>query len=1345
MGQVDDLRAAGFGEDDVTQWVGKERERLTGAGFNDQEVNEHLGIRPDPELSKPFLNRLMAGTRAEEYGRKLVDFGKRVGGAAAEGAKIGWGTEPLGFSDKSVDELSRLGFLHPESAARNPLHLANDAVLYQGAKVADGLMRGLNSVVSATGAYGGALLDEIVGHDPTKPSEGQGLESKIMHGIDALTGDALKLGVTADARHNQSFKQDMMVMAQHAALLLGSGAVPTIETPRVGPNGLPEYAPVGSARVTAGDVSATARVFGDGAETPLLRGKVEKLYADHGLHPAEVVHDAQSDPVAAQNMISRDPTTGPTETGLMDPNAKDTKFGNNGGKPPAPPEEPPSKEVGPPLPPEDSTLADAQKKILDHMSINESNPKRGFNFDRLYEQFVDRFWPLEKEVRESVIKPEGTSEDPYRMVRLYAGWAGKADHMIEKGMFDFHTYENTGPGLRAILDPVKDDLNGFRAFIASARAKELQTRGIQTGFDPEAVQIVGAAGIKKYGAAFKQLVEYQNGVSKYLRDSGVLNDKAYAAMLEANRLFVPFHRVMGDDEAAWLGGGLQARNPIKKIEGSGREVIDPVESIIKNTYLLTQMAEKNVVGTKLVNLLLENEAHLARAGRAAEIEKLPLQLDKPNKGREVDFLRDGGMGHNGPPSAIEDLAAFLRDMGRGEGPGEIGVFYNGKREVYNVGEDLARAMKAMSSDTAGLIERAMAPFANTLRAGAVLDPSFAARHLMRDAIYAFVTTKEGVFTPMDMAKGLIGNIVKDADYWNWMKSGGGQVSIVSLDRAYMQDKIADLAQAGMFTRSWNVVVDPNATWLQKGKAIVGLPIQPISKYAIHPLQVITELALSSSHLGAFKKSMRRQEAAAPRIEPTLSLESPPKQIGFRSTVPAIAHPEGLPADGTQYMLRPGYTMDNAFTTDSAGKKMMLEAAWTSRDTAIDAQRMGTQMKTINSISVFANAKIQDTAVVLKMLKDNPVRGTIMVSAAITLPSVLMWAAFHDDSRYKELPPHERDTFWHFFTDKWEEANNPALMQQASERPPDQVMVVNGRTFLNNGTIFRYPKPFGAGVAFGSTAERLLDLYDGTPYAMKGLSHALLDATVGDLVPTAVAPILDQAMNRSGFTGRTLIPRHMEKRLPEYQYLPYTTEIAKKLGKITSAFPGVEDWRLQEESTGFGGFARALTSPIMIENYVRGWSGGLGTMALHFADWSGRKAGLLDDTANRAPMGLTDIPVVKAFVTRYPSATVKSVSEFYEAAGHEKMLQATIRAQAREGNLEAVQRVMAMQPLDVKLGEYTKAIGDHSKMIQMIDSNPKMEPYEKRQLIDGYYYSMIRIAQQGNEMLAQIRKAKEKQP
>lgn len=969
--------------------------------------------------------------------------------------------------------------------------------------------------------------------------------------------------------------------------------------------------------------------------------------------------------------------------------------GGSGGKPPGNdivPFQPPA-----PPPPPAGSLAAARQKILDRLSINESNAHRSYSVSQLYTDTVDKFFPISKARQGAELTAEN---DPYKLVRLFAGWTGKADHMLNEATFDFNTYENSGPSLKAILDPVKKDLDGFRAFMTAARAKELESRGLEHGFDKDAIQVYGSANISKYGPPLKQLVNYQNQLSAYLRDSGVLSDRAYAAMLEANKLFVPFHRVMGDDAVLGqkLGGAnMTAHNPIKAIEGSMKEVIDPIESIIKNTYLLTSMAEKNTVGTKLIDMLIDQRAHEAIDGRPPEMSAVPQITDETGNRAVSTFLEKNGV------KSDPDLVNVLRDATTPDREGEVSIFRDGTRFTYRVDADLANAMKGLDAQVIGWIERVLKPLASTLRAGAILDPTFAARHTVRDFLYSFIKTSDGVYTPLDSVKGLVGLVTKDNDYWNWQKGGGANSTMVSLDRRFLQENLDKLAgQSGLLTRSWNVVIDPQASWLQKGGTVLGLPFKAIGKYTIHPLQMTAELAMNMNHLGGFKRAMRTAEA---NVKP-----------------------------GTALTLRDGVSPAQGVDAASVGKADIQEAAWVSRNTGIDVARSGAKTQAWNMISAFMNAKIQDTTQVLEaMAGPKSVSTTLKIIAGITLPSLVNWWANKDDSRYRDLPEWEKDVFWPILTDKWE----PATADQAKVRAPDMVRLMpDGSYEVNNGHIWRVPKPFSTGVLFGSGAERLADLlYRQNPDAFKGFFHSMHESMVGDLTPNALTPILEQSANRVQYTGRTLIPQPLEKQLPEYQYANYTTELAKKLGQVIGAFPGIEEAKTEQAGQIGPGAARALSSPMLIENYVRGWTGSLGMYAMKAADLAGRKMDLLADPAH-APATLADYPIIRAFVARYPSANAQPISDFYEGYERNKIYYDTFMAQAKEGNVGALERIQKAGGMQMfsQLDDMKKVLGDHFTMIRTIDADPKMQPYEKRQLIDSLYYAMIQMGKQGNTVL-----------
>lgn len=965
-----------------------------------------------------------------------------------------------------------------------------------------------------------------------------------------------------------------------------------------------------------GDVEATRALREAGIkgtkfpdkETPGAKSYV--LYGDEGINITErYVLGGEKPELSALAAPSQKPAPGAAAGGA------------GGGKPPSGGGQPPAASAAPGAPAAPTTpAAIAQETVLSKISVGEKS-ERGFSFDRLYIDTVDDLFKINLDVKKSGLDLP-TAENPYRLARLTRGAPAKADMMLTRGTFDWNTYQTNGAALKDIVKPVADDLDGLRAYVASKRAIELDKRSIEPGIDLAAARKVVSAGRAKYGAIQKELVAYQDRVVTYLRDSGVISRDAYIAMKAANREYVPFFRVM--DEEGISGSGMKGgvRNPVKTIKGSERVIVDPIESIIKNTYLYTNLAERNAAGRAYIEMA-------NRSGRPADFYEAVPKPVRPTTVAEDEmaaFLKAQGI-----KDIPDDLLTVFRAHGEPLAKNEIAVFTDGKRQVYRVDPDIADAFKQMDRQSADFLTRMLAQPASLLRAGATITPEFITRNLVRDFFTAFITSK-GTFTPIDTLKGVTGVIRKDADWEQWVRGGGAHATMVSMDRNYLQKNIREITgQSGVGAHLWNVVRSP-----------------------VDVLRVASELAENATRLGEFKK------------------------------VQAIQGRAGV-----------------------TGKAASQEAAYAAREVTLDFARMGAKMRAYNMLTAFANAQIQGVDRIARAFKDNPTTTTMRALGGISIPSMLLWWANRDDPRVAEIPQWERDLYWIVPTEDH---------------------------------IYRIPKPFETGAVFGSAVERALEGFVAeNPDAYKHMTTSLLDAFTPSVVPTFAVPITEQFANRSTFTGRNLIPADAERLLPEYQYTPYTTELAKKLGELAGAFPGIREGRVDPDVNVANGVARALSTPVLIENYVRAWTGGLGMYALQIADAGLRKADLLPDPPTPAKK-LEEIPVVRAFMTRYPSASAQSIQDFHDDYSKDRRYFASWMAKAKEGDVIAMDRIRAIggERMFFQMDAIKDTLNQHSQMIRMVWKNPDMSPEDKRQIIDSYYYNMIQIGQTGKRALRAIR-------
>lgn len=379
---------------------------------------------------------------------------------------------------------------------------------------------------------------------------------------------------------------------------------------------------------------------------------------------------------------------------------------------------------------------------------------------------------------------------------------------------------------------------------------------------------------------------------------------------------------------------------------------------------------------------------------------------------------------------------------------------------------------------------------------------------------------------------------------------------------------------------------------------------------------------------------------------------------------------------------------------------IFEGGFASREVTVDFQRIGAKISALNSITAFQNISIQGLDRSIRAIKENP--GGVAAKAAlyITTPSILLWYANKDDARWKEIPRWQKDMFW---------------------------IVLTGDE--KTGTIYRIPKPQELGILFGSVPERLLEaFFNDNPHAMKDFGDTMQNLVTPAFVPDAISPAIETYFNKSLFTGAPIVPAAAEKNvLPELQQTPYTTESGKLLSKMVAAVPGMH--RSQ------------LASPAVIENAIKSWSGTLGGYALQLADQALTISGAVKPPLKPA-WTLADIPFVKAFVVRYPSASAQSIQDFYE--NYDKSVQdlGSVKLLAKQGDLEAMQKLVKSSELEgtlLKLNGFKEAMSKQNRYIQMIYANAQMTQDEKRQQIDGVYYLMIETAKRGNKMVEAAKK------
>lgn len=403
------------------------------------------------------------------------------------------------------------------------------------------------------------------------------------------------------------------------------------------------------------------------------------------------------------------------------------------------------------VPQGEASLSDIQVSVAPKRPKVEISPKA----QELKAQFLNRFDSVERFVRNvelergSKLKP---SENPMYYVKQFMGGGGIANYRIDNE-------------LTPILKQTKN-FDGLRQYLIARRMNELADRGIGKKANTaiaELTQKYGPDEIANFDKISTQLYAYQRNQLDQLLATGVISKQSYDNIIAKNQFYIPFNRVIPDVIAETTQGGQKISGAkklgsLKAIKGSEKEIIDPIESLIKNTYDVQATVAKQKVLNSLVALAPDEFKPLAK-----------------NAGLKAP--------------AIE-------------------LFSNGKRIKLSADPQLAKALNAMDEEQLNLVVRAMSLPAKALRAGATsLNVAFAIPNVLRDQLSAAVNSKYGGVPIYDFVSGLASVIKKDDSYKKWLLSGADQATLFSQDRTTLMRGVKDIT-GGVGYKTGKLVKSP---------------------------------------------------------------------------------------------------------------------------------------------------------------------------------------------------------------------------------------------------------------------------------------------------------------------------------------------------------------------------------------------------------------------------------------------------------------------------------------------------------------------------------------------------------
>lgn len=312
--------------------------------------------------------------------------------------------------------------------------------------------------------------------------------------------------------------------------------------------------------------------------------------------------------------------------------------------------------------------------------------------------------------------------------------------------------------------------------------------------------------------------QFNNNILTVMEDAGLISSETHKLLNTKYKYYCPLMRDFSDTAAAdnfinGLSNGGRGIGNVSSmlrrisIEGSERNVINPLESTVKAVAVMCNRAERNKVGQMAVELA-------QKGGLDAVIQEA--------EGTVAD-----------PKNCI------------------FTVMFDGEKKAYKTTQELYGPIVGYNLPAAGFVLGVARNAARLLRAGATTSPSFIIRNLIRDTVFAGVSSKNG-FTPI-------------------VDTIRGAYALARDPRLRAEFKVAGVTQFNFYSSSEQIVksLDEMAggkAWKDYGAADIW---RALMKYPA----LASEFVESSTRMGEFMKARKKgaslEEAAQAARELTL--------------------------------------------------------------------------------------------------------------------------------------------------------------------------------------------------------------------------------------------------------------------------------------------------------------------------------------------------------------------------------------------------------------------------------------------------------------------------------------------
>jgi len=839
------LQEGGFTQAEITGWKQDKVKQLQEGGFTTQEISNEFKFEPDNKVIKDYVNKITKDylaqdivipedemlyqsnlNRGKPVKQAVKDIKEAVIGKKFDGDYVA--EQILGNNLWNLSKRAAKGEGTPEALNMpkpEDYTWTEEFLTTLGTLAVDAPIYGASAVVGAPAGklgagFTGAMIPTTTRSTLLKVLENQD-EGKPSDVMKIILEETLMEGVKEGAKFSASLALPMLKLPGGKALAekyisrtaaqitgyQGTGLILDEEIPSMG------------------EFASTALLFSI-FNIRLPKAKAEKkskqIFIDYGKKPTDVALDSAKNRTVREDLLSDNVTVRAYEI-------KDSK------KIEIPKEEiqvttkprfddPIANKAAENISFEINKMPITKEQITQSVKDASKTSKRKFVI-----KAIDQKYPVLEALRELNIKTKTGIEklNTYELLRLQEGMQGRSAHFIEFGTLDFKTLAENGPSLMSIVKPfVKDsktELTLFSTYLANRHAVTLAKRGKDTPFDiPNAEILLKQYTNKKvkdpdtgkmitYEQAAKKVDTYlQDGVLKYAYDGGLITKESYNAFREINKNYMPMAAELPrPGESGFIKG---SSNPFKKLKGQKKyKVIDPLESIVKNTDYIIRMTELNKTKNDFINTVLEAQKKDPEAlkwikKKKGDLKPITVQrkeLEKFFDKETLDQLSNKG---------VEELAIFRQEAVYPDGNSiSLRNIKTGKYEVYEVGEDLVTAFRVMDNPSMNFVVKFLTAPTRFLRTGAIVTPDFAVPNFFKDTMNATFLSKIGWIPIVDSIKGIFHVIYKDPKkateaYKRFLKNGGAQSTLRSIDRTMFDADAHAILNKGVMRNEYSTPI-----------------------------------------------------------------------------------------------------------------------------------------------------------------------------------------------------------------------------------------------------------------------------------------------------------------------------------------------------------------------------------------------------------------------------------------------------------------------------------------------------------------------------------------------------------